>query len=155
MGRRKGNKGKNKKEYFRKGKRSTKTLEHHVPTAFLAYAQEYRISLQVLKAEIVIYQDENGLHLEHASHKNKSGQRIRLRETYSYPEHLKNKPKSDILSLKDGLLYIDDLAKTEYFFCLENSNGKTEFSFSATDLSRRTPKQIQQLLSAYSKGGLR
>ncbi|MBW2986626.1 hypothetical protein KY333_04620 [Candidatus Woesearchaeota archaeon] len=150
MSRGKSKKKKSKGEYFRQGRRSTRTLEHHVPASFLATAQEYGVSLRMLRDKIITYADEDGLHIEHVSHKNKSGSRIRIIETEQVF------PTDRVQSIKkDGLLYIDDVTNTEYRFILENSNGQREQDFIATDLSRKTPKNIKHILVAYSRGGLR
>jgi hypothetical protein len=145
-----GKKRRDKGDYFRQGKRSTKTLEHHVPTLFLAIAQSYGISLHKLCAQIKTYADDAGLHVEHISYKNKSGQRVRIIETKSFQP-----PPSDNKYHKDGLVYVDDVTRTEYKFVLENSNGHAEKEVIASDPSKKVSKQLEQLLMVYSQGGLR
>ena len=152
MGR--GKKQKNKKskdEYYRRGNRSTRTLEHHVPTLFLAKAQEYRISLSMLRETVRAWSDEQGLHVMHVSYKNKAGQRIRITETKKLVP-LSSDESYQSRRSKDKFLYVDDVALIEYQFVLENTNSQIEHSFSATDLSRKVPGQMEQLLILYSRG---
>jgi len=140
-----------KGDYFRSGSTSTHTLEHHVPALFISKAKEYHVPIQVLRDKIESWIDENGIHIRHISHKNKQGKRIKITETKKFAPSASNQTNSKRYST-DKLLYVDDIILSEYEFVLENSNSQIEHSFTATDLSKKVPGKMEQILLLYSQG---
>lgn len=140
-----------KGNHFRSGSTSTHTLEHHVPALFIAKAKEYHVPLQVLREKIDSWIDENGIHVMHTSYKNKEGKRIKITETKKFAPLASNQIYQERYS-KDKLLYVDDIILSEYEFVLETSNSKIEHSFTATDLSKKIPGKMDQILLLYSQG---
>lgn len=135
-----------KKEHYRVGSEKTKNLDSLVITTWRAKAREYHIPSSVLVAECVEIMDEEGLCLESMSHKNQQGYKIIVRERKYVKPGTKHQRDPN-----RGYHYLSDFEHREYEFILER-NGRIEQRFSAEDVSRRVPSQMNAMLSKYSAG---
>lgn len=137
-----------KEEHYRVGTRlHTEHIDSVVILNWVDIAINLGLSQYDLIEEAKKFQNEDGIHLEYISKKNKLGHRIHVLERkYVVPGTMRDRDPEKWYGR------IDDYMKREYIFFMEHNGLKLKNEFIALNYSDDTITQMTAMLTLYKSG---